>query len=110
MDMGRSPVPLQAALWGVALMVGYLSLRFMSLWDFLGLAALGIQRDHTVSPDGLVTWGIYGETRNPMCSGRSVAPVGERSHPNRSGDKRRLFCVLAHRGGDRRKAASDKVR
>jgi protein-S-isoprenylcysteine O-methyltransferase Ste14 len=59
-------VPLQAALWGVALMVGYLSLRFMSLWDFLGLAALGIQRDHTVSQDGLVTWGIYGETRNPM--------------------------------------------
>lgn len=57
---------LQAALWGVALVIGYLSFQFMSVWDFFGLTPLGTRRDRTGSSNKLITWGIYEETRNPL--------------------------------------------
>jgi methanethiol S-methyltransferase len=59
-------VVVQGAVWAVALVMGYLSFRFISIWNFLGFTALGIGRSGGESPDKLITSGIYGETRNPL--------------------------------------------
>jgi methanethiol S-methyltransferase len=56
----------QWVIWVVALVMGYLSFRFISIWNFLGFTALGIGRNGRESPDQLITSGIYGATRNPQ--------------------------------------------
>jgi protein-S-isoprenylcysteine O-methyltransferase Ste14 len=56
----------QWIIWVVALVMGYLSFRFISIWNFLGFTALGIGRNDRESPDQLITSGIYGATRNPQ--------------------------------------------
>jgi protein-S-isoprenylcysteine O-methyltransferase Ste14 len=59
-------VAVQGAIWVVALVMGYLSFRLISVWDFLGFTALGTGRNRRESPGQLMTSGIYGETRNPQ--------------------------------------------
>ncbi|MGB6067737.1 MAG: hypothetical protein WBG50_23270 [Desulfomonilaceae bacterium] len=58
-------IAVKSAIWVVALAIGYLSFRFINIWDFLGLTAVGIGRKARGTSDRLVTWGIYGEIRNP---------------------------------------------
>lgn len=63
----RGPlVVVQGAIWVVALVMGYLSFRFISVWDFLGFTALGTGRNRGETRDQLITSGIYGATRNPQ--------------------------------------------
>jgi methanethiol S-methyltransferase len=59
-------VVVQGAIWIVALAIGYLSFRLISIWGFLGITALGISRNARKSSDKLITSGIYRETRNPQ--------------------------------------------
>jgi len=56
----------QVALWVLALTMGYLSFRYVSLWHFLGFTALGVGQKVRGTTDKLITWGIYGEIRNPQ--------------------------------------------
>ncbi len=55
----------QGVIWAIALSIGYLSFRLISIWDFLGLKALGLGRNKRKS-DRLITSGIYGEIRHPQ--------------------------------------------
>jgi methanethiol S-methyltransferase len=59
-------VVVQWAIWVVALVMGYLSFQLISIWDFLGLTAVGIGKSRRGSSDRLITESIYGETRNPQ--------------------------------------------
>ncbi|MGO9570065.1 MAG: methyltransferase family protein [Desulfomonilaceae bacterium] len=59
-------IAVKGAIWVVALALGFLSFRFISILDFLGLTALGIDRKERESSDRLITSGIYGEIRNPQ--------------------------------------------
>ena len=56
----------QSVIWVVALAMGCLSFRFINIWDFLGLTAPGIGSKARDTSNRLVTWGIYGEIRNPQ--------------------------------------------
>jgi len=59
-------VVVQWAIWMVALVMGYLSFRSISIWDSLGFTAFVTGRNGRESPDQLITSGIYGATRNPQ--------------------------------------------
>jgi protein-S-isoprenylcysteine O-methyltransferase Ste14 len=57
---------LQLALWGVAIAMGYLSLRFQDVWAFLGLRPLAARCSREKREDKLITYGTYGVIRNPQ--------------------------------------------
>lgn len=59
-------IAVPAVIWVIALAIGYLSFRFINAWDFLGLTVVGIGRKTRGTSDKLITWGIYGEIRNPQ--------------------------------------------
>jgi len=56
----------QLILWLLAILMFYLSFRFINLWHFLGLTALGVGRKGTDTQNRLITSGIYGLIRNPQ--------------------------------------------
>jgi len=56
----------QLILWLLAILMFYLSFRFINAWHFLGLTALGIGRKRTDTQNRLITSGIYGVIRNPQ--------------------------------------------
>ncbi|MBI4965707.1 MAG: isoprenylcysteine carboxylmethyltransferase family protein [Desulfomonile tiedjei] len=56
----------QLSLWVVAAVMFYLSFRWINIWRFLGLSALGIGSRPRASETELVTWGIYGVVRHPQ--------------------------------------------
>jgi methanethiol S-methyltransferase len=58
--------PIQGAVWVIALAIGYLSFRLISISDFLGFRALRIGRSRSESSERLITLGIYGEIRHPQ--------------------------------------------
>jgi protein-S-isoprenylcysteine O-methyltransferase Ste14 len=69
MELWRLRGPLrvvQPALWSLAVIVFWLTFRFINVWHFLGLTALGIGRRPTDSQHKLITWGIYGVIRHPQ--------------------------------------------
>jgi protein-S-isoprenylcysteine O-methyltransferase Ste14 len=59
-------IVVQALVWVIALAIGYLSFRLISISEFLGFRALGIGRNRREFSDRLITSGIYGEIRNPL--------------------------------------------
>ncbi len=59
----------QALLWTTGLTLGWLSFRVISIWDFLGVTALGIRGRRPRAQQQLVTWGIYGTIRHPQFAG-----------------------------------------
>lgn len=59
-------VAVQGAVWAVALAIGYLSFRSISIRHFLGLTAVGQGKGRRRPSDRLITTGIYGEVRNPQ--------------------------------------------
>lgn len=61
-----SLIALQGAIRVAALAIGYLSFRSISIWDFLGLTAVGLGEGRRRPSDRLITTGIYGEIRNPQ--------------------------------------------
>jgi protein-S-isoprenylcysteine O-methyltransferase Ste14 len=63
---GGPLVVVQGVTWIIALAIGYLSFRLISVWDFLGFTALGIGEGRKEASDRLIISGIYGEIRNPL--------------------------------------------
>lgn len=57
---------IQVSLWVAAAAMFYLSFKWIGIWSFLGLSALGIGSRRGLPPAGLVTWGVYGIVRHPQ--------------------------------------------
>ncbi len=56
----------QVFFWAVAISMFYFSFKWINIWRFLGLSALGIGSGKDASQTGLITWGIYGVLRHPQ--------------------------------------------
>lgn len=56
----------QVIFWTIAAAMFYFSFKWINVWRFLGLRALGIGSRRRGPETGLITWGIYGVIRHPQ--------------------------------------------